>query len=65
MKCSLQKYLTRKKMELAKALMLKDKKNVTQTAEILHYSSIHNFSRAFKKHFGISPCEVKLLAKNN
>ena len=33
--------------------------NLSAIAELLGYSSIYTFSRAFKKHFGISPSDYK------
>lgn len=50
-------YLHNAKMELAMRL-LKQNRSVTKTAEMLGYSSIHPFCRAFKKTFGLSPSEV-------
>jgi AraC-like DNA-binding protein len=47
-------YLHDAKMELAQRL-LRQNGSVTRTAELLGYSSIHPFCRAFKKKFGISP----------
>ena len=54
---SLIAYRNNKKMELA-AKLLKNE-NVTTVVEKLHFSSIYAFSRAFKKHFGLSPTEYK------
>ena len=47
-------YLHDAKMELAVRL-LSQTGSVTKTAELLGYSSIHPFCRAFKKKFGTSP----------
>ncbi len=47
-------YLHNAKMELSVRL-LKQNGSVTRTAELLGYSSIHPFCRAFKKKFGTSP----------
>ena len=30
-------------------------KKVYEVAELLNYTSIHNFSRAYKKYFGFNP----------
>lgn len=54
---SLIAYRNNKKMELAARLLKKE--TVTGVVEKLHFSSIYAFSRAFKKHFGISPTEYK------
>ncbi len=47
-------YLHNAKMELSIHL-LRQNGSVTRTAELLGYSSIHPFCRAFKKKFGASP----------
>lgn len=51
-------YLLRKKMEYA-ALLLTQGKTLTEIAEVTGYSTPYNLSRAFKKHFGVSPNEFK------
>lgn len=45
------------KINQAKELLGKDTYSITQIAEILGYSSIHYFSRQFKKVTGMSPTE--------
>ena len=50
-------YLHSAKMELAMRI-LKQTQSVTKTSEMLGYSSIHPFCRAFKKEFGLSPSDV-------
>lgn len=52
---SMQSYIQQKKFERAKILLINERKSITETAELLHYSSIHNFSRAFKEYVGVSP----------
>jgi len=39
--------------------MLLEKRPVTEIAALVGYSDIYQFSRAYKRHFGISPTEVK------
>lgn len=51
---TLREYLLSKKLDHAKELLLQGEK-VFQISEILGYSSPYNFSRAFKKRFGLSP----------
>ncbi|PWM72435.1 MAG: hypothetical protein DBX59_06565 [Bacillota bacterium] len=51
---SLKTYLLGKKMEYARHL-LTEGASVTEAAETLSYSSIYNFSRAFKEYFGKNP----------
>ena len=51
-------YLLTKKMEHATTL-LSEGKMLSEIAELLGYSSPYNFSRAFKKYFGLAPNEFK------
>ncbi len=55
---SIQSYFLRIKMEHAKTLLLQNK-SVEEISEILGYTNPYNFSRAFKKHFGLSPSNIK------
>ncbi len=56
----IQNYFLSKKMEYAKKKLLENA-TVNEISEQLNYSSPYNFSRAFKKHFGISPTDLKKL----
>ena len=47
------------KVAEAKKLLREDNLSVSQITDILGYSGIHNFSRAFKKATGFSPTEYK------
>ena len=51
---TMQEYLIKKKMEAAQAF-LKSNFNVNETAEMTGYSDQAAFSRAYKKHFGVTP----------
>lgn len=51
------------KTELAKKYLREDNYNITQISEILGYSSIHYFSRQFKKITGMTPTEYLLSIK--
>lgn len=51
------------KIELAKKYLREDNYNITQISEILGYSSIHYFSRQFKKITGMTPTEYLLSIK--
>lgn len=51
------------KTELAKKYLREADYNVTQISEILGYSSIHYFSRQFKKSTGMSPGEYTMSIK--
>ena len=53
------KYYTRLKISEAKKLLREDLLSVSEIADLLCFSGIHNFSRAFKKATGFSPSEYK------
>lgn len=55
---SLHQYFISKKMETASALLEKGE-SVTEISNKLQYSSIHAFSRAYKKHFNVPPSHAK------
>lgn len=55
--CGIIEYRNKKRMEVAKKLL--NTKTVTETAQILGYSSIYSFSRAFKLFYGYSPKNKK------
>lgn len=50
-------YYTELKINEAKKLLRTKEYSVTQIAEMLHFSSVHTFSRTFKKITGFSPSE--------
>ncbi len=50
-------YFSRLKIETAKELIRTNRMNFTQISEYLGYSSIHYFSRQFKKITGMTPSE--------
>ena len=39
--------------------------SVTQIADMLGYKSIHSFSRAFTRRFGVSPLEYRKAQKES
>ena len=47
-------YITRRRMEIA-CEMLREHCAVSEVARLMGYGEIYQFSRAFKKHYGISP----------
>ena len=53
------------KIEEAKRLLLEEKFSVSKISDLLGYSSIHAFSRAFKTAVGVSPSEYRKGAKND
>lgn len=50
-------YRNNKRMEMAKVLLKTE--TVSIVSERLGFSSIYVFSRAFKRHFGVSPSEIR------
>ncbi len=57
---SLQHYWGRRRILKAMNLLQSGQK-VTRVAELLHYQSIHSFSKAFKKNAGLTPTEYQEL----
>lgn len=55
--CSVMEYVRRLKIDRAKALIREEACNYTEIAERLGYSSIHYFSKDFKKWTGTAPSE--------
>lgn len=51
---SIIKYRNKKRMELAPCLL--NNNSVSKVSEMLGYQSIYSFSRAYKNHYGHSPC---------
>lgn len=56
-------YFSRLKINYAKELIREKNMNFTQIADVLGYTSIHYFSRQFKKISGMSPSEYALSIK--
>ena len=52
-------YYSKLRIAEAKKLLLRGELSVSRISDMLGYSSIHNFSRAFKKSVGISPTEYR------
>ena len=50
-------YIRRVKLQESKLMIREGVLNFSQIAEVLQYSTIHHFSRQFKKKFGITPSE--------
>ncbi|CAG7646345.1 HTH-type transcriptional activator RhaR [Paenibacillus solanacearum] len=55
--CGITEYVGRLRIERAKQHIREETSNVTEIAEQLGYSSIHYFSRQFKKATGMTPSE--------
>lgn len=56
-------YFSRMKVDMAKQMIRTGKMNFTQISEQLGYTSIHYFSRQFKKMTGMTPSEYALSIK--
>lgn len=52
-------YYRRRRLETARLLITEDELNITQIANLLQYSSIYTFSRAFKDEYGLSPAQYR------
>lgn len=52
-------YYRNRRLETARLLILENEMKISQIAELLNYSSIYTFSRAFKDHYGLSPEQYK------
>lgn len=52
---TLMNYYTNRRLDAAALLLKEDDLSVSAIAELLHYSSIYTFSKAFKKRLGASP----------
>ena len=56
---SLKNYYQNRRLEVAKKLIQENNLSISQIAELLHYSSIYTFSRAFKEKYGKAPVHFK------
>ena len=52
-------YYRERKLQAAKRMLSEKGRSVTRVAEMLNYSSVYAFSRAFKAEYGISPNQYK------
>lgn len=52
---TLSSYYQNKRLEAARQLILEGNETITKIAELLNYSSIYSFSRAFKEAYGVTP----------
>lgn len=62
--CGVMEYFSRMKIESARQLIREGELNFTQISEFLGYSSIHYFSRQFKKLTGMTPSEYTASIKS-
>ena len=56
---TLMNYYTGRRLDAALLLLKEGNLSVSAIAELLQYSSIYTFSKAFKNHFGVSPTQWK------
>jgi AraC family transcriptional regulator of arabinose operon len=52
-------YLISNRMRQARYLLEDRNRNISEVADILGYSDIFQFSKQFKKHFGVSPSKIR------
>jgi len=55
MKMSIYEYYDKKRFDRATELLQRGDMSVTEIAERLKYQSLHSFSKAFSKHYGVNP----------
>jgi AraC-like DNA-binding protein len=53
-------YITRLRMEKARRLLLEEKMSIYEVSALAGFKHQANFSKAFKKYFGLLPSEVKV-----
>ena len=56
---TLSHYYQEKKLDAARLLILEKKFKVTEIAEMLNYTSVYAFSKAFSRRYGVSPRNYK------
>ena len=56
---TLTEYYRCRRLEAARLLLIEGELSITHIAEILNYSSIYTFSRAFKDKYGVSPAQYR------
>ena len=52
-------YYKKRRLETARLLLTEQKLKITEISELLNYSSIYSFSKAFKDRYGVSPKNYK------
>ena len=60
---TIKEYYDQKRFDKAVELLKYSDLNISRISETLHYQSIHPFSTAFRKRFGISPSEYQNIFK--
>lgn len=62
--CGVKEYINRLKIDKAKMYIREEHFNISEIAELLGYSSVHYFSRHFKKMTGVTPLEYSRTIKS-
>ena len=57
---SLSEYYRAKKLDSARFLLQEQKLTITEISELLNYTSVYAFSKAFKNYYGLSPKNFQL-----
>ncbi len=52
---TLSSYFHQKRLDTAKLLLLEQNISVTEISELLNYTSVYSFSKAFKEYYGLAP----------
>ena len=56
---SLSTYYRRRRLDTAQLLLLEGRLSITEIAELLNFSTVYTFSRAYKDYFGVCPMATK------
>ena len=56
---TLSNYYHEKKLDAARLLILENKYKIIEIAEMLNYTSVYSFSKAFSNRYGVSPRNYK------
>ena len=56
---TLSEYFRGRRLETARLLIEENKRTITEISEMVNYSSIYTFSRAFKEKYGVSPADYR------
>ncbi|HEV8282706.1 MAG TPA: AraC family transcriptional regulator [Chitinophagaceae bacterium] len=52
-------YILNKKLELAKSMLQNRGNSITEIASVCNFPDLFTFSKAFKRHFGVSPSQIQ------
>ncbi|MBQ4118931.1 MAG: helix-turn-helix transcriptional regulator [Clostridia bacterium] len=56
-------YFHGKRLEAARFLLMENRLSITEISELLNYTSVYSFSKAFKEYYGLSPKNYKIFNK--